>query len=57
LLDSKALITAEAAEAEKARLTELSKLPGVVKGLNELAQLDSSPLWESLNKVCSYFTC
>merc|ERR1712232_1440085 len=37
-------------EAEKARLEAESKLP--VKGLkakNELAQLDSSPLWEQLN--------
>lgn len=38
-------------EAEKARLEAASQLPGV-KGLrakNELAQLDSSPLWEELN--------
>lgn len=41
----------KAYEAEKARLEEESKLPGV-KGLrakNMLAQLDSSPLWEELN--------
>lgn len=40
-------------EAEKARLTEESQLPGV-KGLrskNLLAQLDSSPLAEELNKA------
>lgn len=38
-------------EAEKARLEEASKLPGVkgLKAKNELAQLDSSPLWEELN--------
>lgn len=40
-------------EAEKARLEEQAQLPGV-KGLgakNMLAQLDSSPLWEELNKA------
>jgi hypothetical protein len=38
-------------EAEKARLTALSNEPGVkgLKAKNELAQLDSSPLWEQLN--------
>jgi len=38
-------------EAEKARLEAESKLPGVkgLKAKNELAQLDSSPLWEQLN--------
>jgi len=38
-------------EAEKARLEAESKLPGVrgLRAINELAQLDSSPLWESLN--------
>lgn len=39
-------------EAEKARLEEGSKLPGV-KGLkfkNMLAQLGASPLWEAINK-------
>merc|ERR1712232_599825 len=38
-------------EAEKARLTELAQAPGVkgLKAKNELAQLDSSPLWEQLN--------
>jgi len=40
-------------EAEKARLEEESKQPGV-KGLtakNMLAQLNSSPLWEAINKA------
>ena len=40
-------------EAEKHRLTEAAKLPGV-KGLtakNQLAQLDASPLTEELNKA------
>jgi len=40
-------------EAEKARLEAESQLPGV-KGLrakNLLAQIDSSPLWEELNKA------
>lgn len=40
-------------EAEKARLEEGSKLPGV-KGLkfkNMLAQLGASPLWEAINKA------
>jgi hypothetical protein len=40
-------------EAEKLRLEEGSKLPGV-KGLtckNQLAQLGASPLWEQLNKA------
>jgi len=38
-------------EAEKARLEAESKLPGVkgLKAKNELAQLDSSPLWSELN--------
>merc|ERR1712188_368062 len=38
-------------EAKKARLTELAQAPGVkgLKAKNELAQLDSSPLWEQLN--------
>jgi len=38
-------------EAEKARLTKLAAEPGVkgLKAKNELAQLDSSPLWEQLN--------
>ena len=38
-------------EAEKARLTEASELPGVkgMKAKNELAQLNSGPLWEKLN--------
>jgi len=43
----------KAYEAEKARLEEGAALPGV-KGLkfkNELAQLDSSPLMEQLNKA------
>lgn len=43
----------KAYEAEKARLEELAKLPGV-KGLgakNLLAQLDSSPLKEELNRA------
>jgi hypothetical protein len=40
-------------EAEKSRLEEESKQPGVrgLKATNELAQLDSSPLWEELNKA------
>jgi len=40
-------------ENEKARLEEESKKPGVrgLKATNELAQLDSSPLWEELNKA------
>jgi len=44
----------KAYEAERYRLTEESKLPGVkgLKATNELAQLDSSPLAEQLNKVC-----
>jgi hypothetical protein len=40
-------------EEEKARLTAESQLPGV-KGLrakNMLAQIDSSPLWEELNRA------
>jgi len=40
-------------EAEKQRLEEESKLPGV-KGLgavNLLAQITSGPLWEQLNKA------
>jgi len=38
-------------EAEKARLEEESKMPGVrgLRATNELAQLGSSPLWEELN--------
>ena len=38
-------------EAEKARLTAEAQQPGVkgLKAKNELAQLDSSPLWEQLN--------
>lgn|SRR3990167_2848028 len=38
-------------EAEKARLEAESQQPGVkgLKAKNELAQLDSSPLWEQLN--------
>eukprot|EP01108_Squamamoeba_japonica_P007801 TRINITY_DN6762_c0_g1_i1.p2 TRINITY_DN6762_c0_g1~~TRINITY_DN6762_c0_g1_i1.p2 ORF type:complete len:278 (+),score=120.83 TRINITY_DN6762_c0_g1_i1:115-948(+) len=43
----------KAFEAEKARLEEGAKLPGV-KGLkfkNLLAQLHASPLWEALNKA------
>jgi len=38
-------------EAEKARLLAESEKPGVkgLKAKNELAQLDSSPLWEQLN--------
>lgn len=38
-------------EAEKARLEAESQKPGVkgLKAKNELAQLDSSPLWEELN--------
>jgi len=38
-------------EAEKARLLKESEQPGVkgLKAKNELAQLDSSPLWEQLN--------
>jgi len=40
-------------ENEKARLEEEAKKPGVrgLKATNELAQLDSSPLWEELNKA------
>jgi len=40
-------------EAEKTRLTEESDLPGIkgLKAKNELAQLNSSPLWEQLNKA------
>jgi len=50
-----ALVTkaVNAYEAEKQRLTEKSLLPGV-KGLtakNQLAQLNSSPLWENLNRA------
>jgi len=43
----------KAYEAERYRLTEESKLPGVkgLKATNELAQLDSSPLAEQLNKA------
>jgi len=40
-------------EAEKHRLTEGSKVPGV-KGLadkNQLAQLNCSPLWDAINKA------
>jgi hypothetical protein len=43
----------KAYEEEKARLEEGAKEPGV-KGLkfkNMLAQLDSSPLWEAINKA------
>jgi len=38
-------------EAEKSRLEEESKMPGVrgLRATNELAQLGSSPLWEELN--------
>jgi len=38
-------------EAEKHRLEEASELPGVkgMKAKNELAQLNSGPLWEKLN--------
>eukprot|EP01129_Flabellula_baltica_P003336 TRINITY_DN1311_c0_g1_i1.p1 TRINITY_DN1311_c0_g1~~TRINITY_DN1311_c0_g1_i1.p1 ORF type:complete len:275 (-),score=88.39 TRINITY_DN1311_c0_g1_i1:79-903(-) len=38
-------------EAERLRLTQESELSGVrgLKAKNELAQLDSSPLWEQLN--------
>jgi len=40
-------------ENEKSRLEEEAKKPGVrgLKATNELAQLDSSPLWEELNKA------
>jgi hypothetical protein len=40
-------------EAERHRLMEESKLPGVrgLKAINELAQLDSSPLAQELNKA------
>lgn len=40
-------------EAEKQRLEEESNLPGIkgLKAKNELAQLNSSPLWEQLNKA------
>lgn len=43
----------KAYEAEKSRLEEASKLPGVkgLKAKNELAQLDSSPLKEDLNRA------
>ena len=43
----------KAYEAERHRLEEESKLPGVkgLKAKNELAQLDSSPLAEDLNKA------
>jgi len=43
----------KAYEAERHRLTEESKHPGVrgLKATNELAQLDSSPLAEQLNKA------
>jgi hypothetical protein len=43
----------KAYEAERYRLTEESKLPGVkgLKATNELAQLDASPLAEKLNKA------
>lgn len=43
----------KAYEAERYRLTEESKLPGVrgLKATNELAQLDASPLAEELNKA------
>jgi len=43
----------KAYEAERYRLTEESKLPGVkgLKATNELAQLDSSPLASELNKA------
>jgi len=43
----------KAYEAERYRLTEESKLPGVkgLKATNELAQLDASPLAEQLNKA------
>jgi len=40
-------------EAEKQRLESESELPGIkgLKAKNELAQLNSSPLWEQLNKA------
>lgn len=40
-------------EAERHRLSEESKLPGVrgLKAINELAQIDSSPLAEQLNRA------
>jgi hypothetical protein len=40
-------------EAEKQRLEDECKKPGVrgLKATNELAQIDSSPLWENLNKA------
>ena len=40
-------------EAEKSRLTAESEQPGVrgKKAINELAQLNSGPLWETLNKT------
>jgi len=43
----------KAYEAEKHRLTEESKLPGVrgLKAINELAQLGASPLAEKLNRA------
>ncbi|ELR11648.1 actin bundling protein [Acanthamoeba castellanii str. Neff] len=43
----------KAYEAERYRLTEEAKLPGVkgLKATNELAQLDASPLAEKLNKA------
>jgi len=40
-------------ETEKKRLTDESELPGIkgLKAKNEFAQLQSSPLWEHLNKA------
>jgi len=40
-------------EAEKARLEAESKKPGVagLRATNELAQINSSPLWENLNRA------
>jgi len=40
-------------EAEKQRLTDESTKPGIkgLKAVNELAQLNSGPLWEQLNKA------
>jgi len=40
-------------EVEKTRLEETSKEPGIkgLKAINELAQLNSGPLWEQLNKA------
>jgi len=40
-------------ETEKQRLTDESELPGIkgLKAKNEFAQLQSSPLWEQINKA------